>query len=117
MSLLQRLRENKRFLIGLVVAPLGLYTGVRIKEWRTESRVTGIRHEVQSVQQPISETPNKTDSVREEIQNLREARAALLRQESLLKQELDSISAKLKRLDRQDAKQAIKQAAKHNSDK
>ncbi|KAJ1856389.1 hypothetical protein GGH12_002091 [Coemansia sp. RSA 1822] len=102
MSLWQKVRNNKRFVIGLVVAPVGLYTGIRIKEWRTERKVTDIRREVQSVQQPVP--LSESDDIRAELHNLRQARAALLRQESLLNMEQDAILAKQKRLDAQDAK-------------
>ncbi|KAJ2478594.1 hypothetical protein IWW56_003620 [Coemansia sp. RSA 2131] len=102
MSLWQKVRDNKRFVIGLVVAPVGLYTGIRIKEWRTERKVTDIRREVQSVQQPVP--LSESDDIRAELHNLRQARAALLRQESLLNMEQDAILAKQKRLDAQDAK-------------
>ncbi|KAJ2655545.1 hypothetical protein IW148_006009 [Coemansia sp. RSA 1199] len=102
MSLWQKARDNKRFVIGLVVTPVGLYTGIRIKEWRTERKVTDIRREVQSVQQPVP--LSESDDIRAELHNLRQARAALLRQESLLNMEQDAILAKQKRLDAQDAK-------------
>ncbi|KAJ1834791.1 hypothetical protein LPJ63_001676 [Coemansia sp. RSA 2711] len=104
MQLLQTLRENKRLVVGLVVAPLGLYTGIRIKDWRTERKVSEIQREVQNTRQPPPE-PSESDEIRAELQNLRSARAQLGRQESLLNQELEGVLAKLKRLDAQDAKQ------------
>ncbi|KAJ1755511.1 hypothetical protein GGH19_001201 [Coemansia sp. RSA 1807] len=104
MSLWQKVRDNKRFVIGLVVTPVGLYTGIRIKEWRTERKVTNVQREVQSVQQPAP--LSKSDDIRAELDNLRQARAALIRQESLLTMEQDAIWAKQKRLDAQDAKRS-----------
>ncbi|KAJ2002422.1 hypothetical protein GGI04_000156 [Coemansia thaxteri] len=101
--ILQTLRSHKPLVIGLVVAPLGLYSGIRIKEWQKERRVEEIRREVVATSQKTpAAAPEATDDIRLELQGLRNARAALIRQESALTQELDSIEIKLKRLDELD---------------
>ncbi|KAJ2774452.1 hypothetical protein IWQ57_000818 [Coemansia nantahalensis] len=103
MGWLRTLREKKYFLAGLVVAPLGLYVGSRIDLWQAARRVDEVRSEVDAARAPPPAPPSAEDSVRAELHSLRSARAELRRQESLLNLELESVHAKLKRLDQQDA--------------
>ncbi|KAJ2452107.1 hypothetical protein EV183_003154 [Coemansia sp. RSA 2336] len=100
MAILQRLLDNKRLVLGMIVAPLGLYTGICIKDWKTERKVSEIQRELEHTKQEASSEPN----TQTELQNLREARASLHHQEALIDQELESVLAKLKRLEAQDAK-------------
>ncbi|KAI8322710.1 hypothetical protein GQ54DRAFT_297205 [Martensiomyces pterosporus] len=105
----QALRNNKPLIIGLVVAPLGLYSGVKIKEWRTENKRGVIEREVAKTSN--SKPTHDSDSgneIRIELQDLRNARSSLARRESLLVQESDSIDIKLKRLDEHEAEKAQK---------
>ncbi|KAJ2030127.1 hypothetical protein GGI13_002467 [Coemansia sp. RSA 455] len=103
--ILQTLRNNKPLVIGLVVAPLGLYSGIKIKEWRSARKVEDIKREVAATAttQAPQPTLNTADDIRLELQGLRGARETLARKESTLAQELESIHIKLKRLDEQDA--------------
>ncbi|KAJ2715180.1 hypothetical protein H4R19_001348 [Coemansia spiralis] len=103
MSWLRTLQERKLFIAGLVVAPLGLYAGLRIKHWQTARLVDGVRSEVEAASAPPTTPPSAADDVRAELESLRSARAELRRQESLLSLELESVHTKLNRLDQQDA--------------
>ncbi|KAJ2860954.1 hypothetical protein GGH94_005212 [Coemansia aciculifera] len=103
--ILQTLRNNKPLVIGLVVAPLGLYSGIKIKEWRSARKVEDIKREVAATTtaQASQSTLNSADDVQLELQGLHSARETLVRKESALAQELESIHIKLKRLDEQEA--------------
>ncbi|KAJ1898498.1 hypothetical protein LPJ66_002713 [Kickxella alabastrina] len=112
-SAIQYLRKNKFLVIGLIVTPLGLYSGIRLKEWRTENKINTIKQQVNMVQQQQQEQlldPER--DLRIELQDLRAARASLLRQEHGLGVELDSIGIKLRRLDEQEEKKEIVADAK-----
>ncbi|KAJ1726296.1 hypothetical protein LPJ61_005284 [Coemansia biformis] len=102
MAWLRTLQEKKYFVAGLVVAPLGLYVGLRIKQQQAGREIEEVRHGVASAQ-VRAEPPTVADDIRAELLSLHNARNSLRRQESLLSLELDSVHAKLQRLDRQGA--------------
>ncbi|KAJ2776169.1 hypothetical protein H4R18_005807 [Coemansia javaensis] len=99
MAWLEALRARRHLVAGLVAAPLGLYAGLRLADREAERKIAGVRREVAA---PPPAEPLGANRVRTELDSLREARAALRRQESLLAQEIDSIDAKLRRLDEQE---------------
>ncbi|KAJ2683854.1 hypothetical protein IWW39_005254 [Coemansia spiralis] len=101
--ILQTLRNNKPLVIGLVVAPLGLYSGMKIKEWRTTRKVQDVQREVAATATQAPPALSSADKIEEELQGLRGVRETLIRKESMLDQELESIHIKLKRLDEQEA--------------
>lgn len=86
-NFLQILRRHKLLTIGLVVSPLGLYTGIKLKEYRNQPNQT---------KQPETGQEQTED---DELEGIRKARSSLKQQESLLNMELESIDVKLKRLD------------------
>lgn len=85
-NFLQILRRHKFLTIGLVVSPLGLYTGIKLKEYRNQPN---------QIKQPETGQEQTED---DELEGIRKARSALKQQESLLNMELESIDVKLKRL-------------------
>ncbi|KAJ2159928.1 hypothetical protein GGF46_002655 [Coemansia sp. RSA 552] len=95
------LTDRRFFILGLVVAPVGLYAGVWIKDRRAQ----GAADEIRQSMAPSPHAPTKADEIRTELDQLQNARTALRRQESLLQLELESIRAKLHRLDKRDARQ------------
>ncbi|KAJ2491485.1 hypothetical protein IWW37_002260 [Coemansia sp. RSA 2050] len=106
--ILQTLRNNKPLVIGLVVAPLGLYSGMKIKEWRNERKVHDIKREVAATATQAQPALSSADEIENELQGLRGVRDTLIRKESTLDQELESIHIKLKRLDEQEASKPSK---------
>ncbi|KAJ2722840.1 hypothetical protein GGI07_003027 [Coemansia sp. Benny D115] len=103
--ILDYVRTNKLLVIGLVVAPLGMYSGIQIKEWRTQQKIKQAKQQVDSAsqQQTIKSSDDDTE-IRVELQELRAVRGSLRREELLLGTELDSIASKLQRLDERDAR-------------
>ncbi|KAJ1942546.1 hypothetical protein EC988_006458 [Linderina pennispora] len=95
-SLRQALYNNKPILLGLLVAPLGLYIGVQLKDRREEQQKT-------TVMRAPTEIPENTQ-IRLELQDVRNARALLQRQESQLSVELESLDSKMQRLDEMQGK-------------
>ncbi|KAJ2882357.1 hypothetical protein IWW38_005670 [Coemansia aciculifera] len=105
--ILHTLRSHKPLVIGLVVAPLGLYSGIKIKEWQNARKVEDIKRQVATtadLAMPQAATDNSAEALHQELQGLRGAREALTRKESSLALELDAIDVKLKRLDDKEAK-------------
>ncbi|ORX63698.1 hypothetical protein DL89DRAFT_298174 [Linderina pennispora] len=86
-SLRQALYNNKPILLGLLVAPLGLYIGVQLKDRREEQQKT-------TVMRAPTEIPENTQ-IRLELQD---------RQESQLSVELESLDSKMQRLDEMQGK-------------
>ncbi|KAJ1988637.1 hypothetical protein GGI25_004926 [Coemansia spiralis] len=110
-SFIQALRRNKPFVIGMIVAPLGLYTGLKVKDWRDCRRAEVVKREIEyaSTQQATQKEPDAANDIRVELQALRNARSLLRRQEAQLALELESIEVKLSRLDAMDADKDKKQ--------
>ncbi|KAJ1669462.1 hypothetical protein GGF38_002240 [Coemansia sp. RSA 25] len=105
--ILHTLRSHKPLVIGLVMAPLGLYSGIKIKERQGARKVEDIKREVAATttaDQGLQATANSAEGIQQELQGLRSARETLIRKESTLAQELEAIDIKLKRLDEQEAK-------------
>ncbi|KAJ2745767.1 hypothetical protein GGI20_001884 [Coemansia sp. BCRC 34301] len=100
--ILNALRSHKPLVIGLVVAPLGLYSGIKIKEWQSARKAEEIRRQVVTT---AEQTPQAADTSIEAIEQLLEklgsARDALIRKEAALAQELEAIDIKLERLRRE----------------
>ncbi|KAJ1810885.1 hypothetical protein LPJ56_005854, partial [Coemansia sp. RSA 2599] len=107
------IRNNRLLLLGLVVCPAGVYGGIKVKEWRTQKKIDDIQRQVKVAETRTIDKEEAADTdVRLELQGLRTARSTLLREKSLLEQELDSIYLKLERLDEREKKNEIVRSAK-----
>ncbi|KAJ1720870.1 hypothetical protein LPJ53_004542 [Coemansia erecta] len=114
MSIIQYLRNNRLLVVGLVVAPAGLYSGIKIKEWRTQRKIDELKRTVELAESSkadggAGEARARADNeARIELQGLRAARSMVRREEMLLEQELNSIALKLGRLDEREKKAEIR---------
>ncbi|KAJ2395623.1 hypothetical protein GGI05_001501 [Coemansia sp. RSA 2603] len=116
MSLTQYIRNNRLLLFGLVVAPAGLYGGIKIKEWRTQRKIDEVKRSVALAESGRADdgATRADNEVRVELQGLRAARSMVRREEMLLEQELNSIALKLRRLDEREKKAEIIKESKEN---
>ncbi|KAJ1950390.1 hypothetical protein FBU59_000707 [Linderina macrospora] len=97
-SVYQALHNNKPILVGLVVTPIGLYMGMRLKEYRKSQQVAAVQREAATVDS-VERKKDTGSEIRLELQDVRNARSLLRRQESQLSVELESIGTKIQRLD------------------
>ncbi|KAJ1920542.1 hypothetical protein H4219_001241 [Mycoemilia scoparia] len=114
--LIEGIKQNKIVALGLIVAPLGLYSGMLIKNYRQEKQYPQVPNQFfdkgEVVQDPPSspqkseespETMSKVD-IQRELNQLDAYRSTLLRDREMLLDEKRIIEAKFKRLEELDRK-------------
>ncbi|KAJ2776856.1 hypothetical protein GGI15_004708 [Coemansia interrupta] len=112
MSIIQYLRNNRLLVVGLVVAPAGLYSGIKIKEWQTQRKIDEVKRSVELAESKQASRNTADHEVRVELQGLRAARSMVRREEMQLEQELSSIALKLGRLDEREKNAEIRKESR-----
>ncbi|KAJ1675100.1 hypothetical protein EV182_001938, partial [Spiromyces aspiralis] len=113
---LKFLRQQRPLILGLIVAPLGLYCGMKIKEHRQKEQYPPIPSDLVVAGNTGSSgknnnsselgvvNPDKPEAIHAELVQLTGYRATLARDRELLMDEKRTIESKLKRLDELDKK-------------
>ncbi|KAJ2554036.1 hypothetical protein EV175_002732 [Coemansia sp. RSA 1933] len=102
MSFMQRLADRKQIIIGTILTPLGIYGGIRLKQWNDEKEAARIEREVEFSAKPPHvdhDGPDSPAALNAELDDLRKATQTIRAREGQLIMEIESINVKLQRLE------------------